>query len=118
MGNGKAVIPEAAPSEKISLMDVFSLEINEATKLIESGIATPNDIETGVKLGLNRPFGPVTVAQGLSSSDVLKTLNSLYEKYKIDVFKPSSTIINGKLRRHFHHIRQKRPETKILPRNT
>ena len=99
--NGKAVIPEAAPSEKISLMDVFSLEINEATKLIESGIATPNDIETGVKLGLNRPFGPVTVAQGLSSSDVLKTLNSLYEKYKIDVFKPSSTIINGKLKEAF-----------------
>ncbi len=96
--NGKAIIPDSGESDKISLMDVFSLEINEATKLIEHGVAVPSDIETGVKLGLNRPFGPITVAQGLSNDDVLGTLNALYKKYNISVFSPSETIKNGKLK--------------------
>ncbi len=96
--NGKAIIPDSGESDKISLMDVFSLEINEATKLIEQGVAVPTDIETGVKLGLNRPFGPITVAQGLSNDEVLNTLNDLYKKYNISVFSPSGTIKNGKLK--------------------
>ncbi len=96
--NGKAKIPEAEESDKISLMDMFALEINEATKLIENGVATPEDIETGVKLGLNRPFGPVTVANGLSNDDVIETLDKLYNEYKMEVFKPSKTLNEHKMK--------------------
>ena len=49
--NGKAIIPDAEESDKINLMDMFALEINEATRLIEDGVASPDDIETGVKYG-------------------------------------------------------------------
>jgi enoyl-CoA hydratase/3-hydroxyacyl-CoA dehydrogenase len=96
--NGKAVIPDAEESDRINLIDIFALEINEATKLIEDNVASPDDIETGVKYGLNRPFGPVTVANGLSNDDVLETLNRLHEQYKIDVFKPSKTIETHKMK--------------------
>lgn len=100
--NGKAIIPDANESEKISLMDMFALEINEATKLIEDGVAVPDDIETGVKYGLNRPFGPITVANGLSNDEVLETLNNLYKQYKIEVFKPSKTIESHKMKESFN----------------
>ena len=96
--NGKAIIPESGESDKISLMDAFALEINEATKLLEDNVASPDDIETGVKYGLNRPFGPITVANGLSNDDILETLNKLYNEYKIDVFLPSKTIKEHKLK--------------------
>ena len=100
--NGKAIIPDANESDKISLMDMFALEINEATKLIEDGVAVPDDIETGVKYGLNRPFGPITVANGLSNDEVLETLNNLYKQYKIEVFKPSKTIESHKMKESFN----------------
>lgn len=100
--NGKAIIPDANESEKISLMDMFALEINEATKLIEDGVAVPDDIETGVKYGLNRPFGPITVANGLSNDEVLETLNNLYKQYGIEVFKPSKTIESHKMKESFN----------------
>jgi enoyl-CoA hydratase/3-hydroxyacyl-CoA dehydrogenase len=99
---GKAIIPDAEESDKISLMDMFALEINEATKLIEDGVAIPDDIETGVKYGLNRPFGPITVANGLSNDEVLETLNKLYTEYKIEVFKPSKTIESHKMKETFN----------------
>ncbi|WP_337860944.1 3-hydroxyacyl-CoA dehydrogenase NAD-binding domain-containing protein [Ferroplasma sp.] len=100
--NGKAIIPESEESDKINLMDIFALEINEATKLIEDGVAVSADIETGVKYGLNRPFGPITVANGLTNDEVLETLNKLYEQYKIDVFKPSKTIEAHKMKEAFN----------------
>ncbi len=100
--NGKAIIPDAGESDKINLMDMFALEINEATRLIEDGVAVPEDIETGVKYGLNRPFGPITVANGLSNDEVLETLNKLYSQYKIDVFKPSKTIESHKMKEAFN----------------
>lgn len=96
--NGKAQIPSSEPSTKVQLMDVFALEINEATKLIEDGVATPADIEKGFCLGMNRPFGPVSVANGLSNREVKDKLNELYEKYKANVFKPSRSIEEGKLK--------------------
>ncbi|EQD26202.1 3-hydroxybutyryl-CoA dehydrogenase, partial [mine drainage metagenome] len=42
--NKKAIIPKTEPSEKVELMDILSLEVNEAVKLIEDGVATPEDI--------------------------------------------------------------------------
>ena len=81
--SGRAIIPDAEESDKINLMDMFALEINEATKLIEDGVASPDDIETGVKYGLNRPFGPITVANGLSNDEVLETLKSLNTLFQV-----------------------------------
>ena len=100
--NGKAVIPPVEESDKINLMDMFALEINEATKLIEDNVATAQDIETGVKYGLNRPFGPITVANGLSNDEVLSTLDRLHKQFGIEVFKPSDTLKNHKMKEVFN----------------
>ncbi|MHB1440976.1 MAG: 3-hydroxyacyl-CoA dehydrogenase/enoyl-CoA hydratase family protein [Cuniculiplasma sp.] len=96
--DGKAQIPKANPSTKVELMDVFALEINEAVKLIEDGVATPVDIEKGFCLGMNRPFGPISVAKGLSNREVKGKLDQLHEKYGVDVFKPARSIEEGKMK--------------------
>ena len=100
--SGRAIIPDAEESDKINLMDMFALEINEATRLIEDGVASPDDIETGVKYGLNRPFGPITVANGLSNDEVLETLKRLYTQYNLEVFKPSKSIETHKMKEAFN----------------
>ena len=96
--NGHAKIPDAKPSSVIDLMDVLVVEINEAAKIIEEGIAEPSDIETGVKLGMNRPFGPISVAEGLTNAEIRKKLEKLSEKFATRIFYPARSIQEGKLR--------------------
>jgi enoyl-CoA hydratase/3-hydroxyacyl-CoA dehydrogenase len=94
---GKASVPKAPPTDKISVMDIFCVEINEAVKLIEEGVAGPEDIEKGVSLGMGRPFGPITVAKGLSNSEVKSKLEELAERFDCKVFAPAKAIREGKM---------------------
>jgi len=96
--NGKAVIGSVNPTDKVTLLDVLVLEVNEAVKLIELGVASPDDIETAVKLGLNRPFGPISVAQSMTNSEVKEKLEQLSKEFQCNVFAPAESIKNGKLR--------------------
>ncbi len=95
---GRAQIPGVQPTDKVSIMDIFALEINESVKLIEEGVARPEDIEKGVTLGMNRPFGPITVAKDLSNAEVKAKLEELAAKYDCRVFAPARSIVEGKLR--------------------
>ncbi len=96
--NGKAKIPAAAPSNAVEIMDIFTLEINEAVKLIEDGVAEPADIEKGFCLGMNRPFGPISVAENLTSKEVKERLEQIHGKFGINVFSPAKSIMEGKLK--------------------
>jgi len=95
---GRAQIPKVPPTEKLSILDIFALEINESVKLIEEGVASPEDIEKGVTLGMNRPFGPITVAKDMSSAEVKAKLEELAKAYDCAVFAPARAIVEGKLR--------------------
>jgi enoyl-CoA hydratase/3-hydroxyacyl-CoA dehydrogenase len=96
--SGKAEIPKVAPTDKVSIMDIFALEINEAVKLIEEGVAAPEDVEKGVVLGMNRPFGPITVAKDLSNAEVKAKLEELASKFDCGIFAPAKAIAEGRMR--------------------
>ncbi len=96
--SGKAIIGSASPTDKVTLLDVLVLEVNEAVKLIELGVASPDDIETAVKLGLNRPFGPISVAQSITSSEAREKLEKISKEFQCSVFEPAASIRDGKLR--------------------
>jgi len=96
--SGKAQIPAGKESTKVELMDVLAIELNEALKLIEEGVASPEDIETGVRLGMNRPFGPISVAQGLTNAEIKKKLEDLSSRFQSNIFAPTRSIAEGKLK--------------------
>ncbi len=53
----------------------------EAIRLLEEGVATPEDIDTACKLGLGHPVGPFSLMD-LTSNDLnLKVQEILYESY-------------------------------------
>lgn len=96
--SGAAQIPKTSPTDKISLLDIFSIEINEAVKLIEEGVALPDDVERGVVLGMGRPFGPITVAKDLTNAEVRSRLQELASKLDCSVFAPAKSIAEGRMR--------------------
>lgn len=77
---------------------MLALEVNEAVKLIEDAISSPEDIEAGVKLGMNRPFGPISVASSLTNAEIRAKLQKLHETFGVDVFAPAKSIAEGRLR--------------------
>jgi enoyl-CoA hydratase/3-hydroxyacyl-CoA dehydrogenase len=95
---GRANIPDVPPTDKISLMDLLAVDINEAVKLIEEGVARPDDIEKAVVLGGNRPFGPISVAKDLSNAEVKAKLEELATRFDCKIFAPTRAIAEGKMR--------------------
>ncbi len=88
---------KASPSEKVNPLDFTIVEINEAVKLVEMGVAKPGDIDKAVKLGLNRPFGPFELAKSMKVEQIVSRLEELSNEFGKEIFKPAESLKAGKL---------------------
>jgi 3-hydroxybutyryl-CoA dehydrogenase len=59
----------------------------DAIRVYEAGLASREDIDTGVKLGLNHPMGPLTLADFVGLDTTLAVADVLYEEYGESRFK-------------------------------
>jgi enoyl-CoA hydratase/3-hydroxyacyl-CoA dehydrogenase len=73
-------IPREA-GERVDLVKVFAPAVNAAAWLLRNGVASKEDIETAVKLGLGWPKGVFEIADELGLDNVVSALNKLAEKY-------------------------------------
>ena len=60
---------------------MFLVFLAEAVRLVEEGVATPEDIDTACKLGLGHPMGPFELMDATSSSLCLQAAEILHEAY-------------------------------------
>jgi 3-hydroxybutyryl-CoA dehydrogenase len=56
--------------------------ILDAMRAYDSGVATREDIDTAVKLGLNHPMGPLTLADFVGLDTILFIADAMYEEFK------------------------------------
>ncbi len=61
---------------------LVSPQILNAIRMVESGIATRQDIDTAMKLGLNYPMGPLELADLIGLDTVLFIVNAIYDKLR------------------------------------
>src|SRR5699024_12449316 len=55
--------------------------INEAIFAVHEGVATPEDIDKVMKLGMNHPMGPLTLADFIGLDTCLYIMEVLYEGF-------------------------------------
>ena len=67
-------------------------QINEAITLLEEGVATKEDIDSAVKMGLNHPMGPFQLADYIGLDICLSILEVLYSKNKTGGKKPAALL--------------------------
>lgn len=67
--------------------------INEAIFALYEGIATPEDIDKGMKLGTNHPMGPLALADLIGLDTVLAIISVLYEGFKDPKFRPCPLLV-------------------------
>lgn len=62
--------------------------INEAIYTLYEGLATPEDIDTVMKLGMNHPMGPLALADLIGLDTCLSILKVLYEGFHDSKYRP------------------------------
>ncbi len=70
---------------------------NEAFNMLEAGIATPEDIDKALKLGLNHPMGPFELVDLVGLDVRLKILEYLHQTLG-EKYRPNS-LLEGRLGR-------------------
>lgn len=68
--------------------------INEAIFAYEQGIASKEDIDTVMKLGMNHPMGPLELADFVGLDIVLDVLDVLYREYEDPKYRASPLLRN------------------------
>lgn len=62
--------------------------INEAIYAVYEGVASPEDIDTVMKLGMNHPMGPLTLADFIGLDTCLYIMEVLYEGFGDSKYRP------------------------------
>jgi enoyl-CoA hydratase/3-hydroxyacyl-CoA dehydrogenase len=82
------------PRIPFNLLDEYDVDrswavaVNEAAWLISDDAASPQDIDTGMKLGTYWPSGPCEYADRVGLDTMLNKLKDLYAKYSMEMYKP------------------------------
>ncbi len=67
---------------------VLQVMINEAIYCLYEGVASAEDIDTVMKLGMNHPMGPLQLADFIGLDTVLAIMETLYEGYADCKYRP------------------------------
>ncbi|MBL7998197.1 MAG: 3-hydroxybutyryl-CoA dehydrogenase [Candidatus Kapabacteria bacterium] len=67
---------------------ILAMLINEAAFAVMENVATPQDIDNAMKLGVNYPQGLLEWADKIGIDIVLMILDSLYDEYKQERYRP------------------------------
>ncbi len=63
--------------------------LNEACFVLQEGLAAPEDIDTGVRLGLNHPMGPLALADFIGLDTCLSIAEVLHRELGDDKYRPA-----------------------------
>ena len=66
---------------------IIFMIINEAFYTVQEGTATKEDIDLGMKLGTNYPFGPFEWCDKIGIAHIYETLEAIYEDTKEERYK-------------------------------
>jgi len=89
IGKTVSVSPDIPAFVVDQLANPFLLD---AIRMVENGVTTAEDIDTGVRLGLNHPMGPLALADLVGLDTILLIANALYDELKDPKFAPPTLL--------------------------
>ena len=96
---GRPVIDLSKATKEFDLNHMIALQVNEATKLLEEGVADdPKEIDLAMANGGGSPFGPFALAQSIGYPVLLAKLEELCARFKLEIFKPTKAMREGNIK--------------------
>jgi 3-hydroxybutyryl-CoA dehydrogenase len=68
--------------------------LNEACFALQEGLATPDDIDQGARLGLNHPMGPLELADFVGLDTLLAIAEVMHRDFGDDKYRPPVLLRN------------------------
>jgi 3-hydroxybutyryl-CoA dehydrogenase len=68
---------------------ILSLIVNEAARALEEGVASAEEIDVAMRLGVNYPKGPLKWADQIGLDEVLAVLEGLHKETGEDRYRPA-----------------------------
>jgi enoyl-CoA hydratase/3-hydroxyacyl-CoA dehydrogenase len=96
---GRPKIDLAKATKEYDINHMVALQVNEATKLLEEGVADdPKEIDLAMANGGGSPHGPFAMAQKIGYNVLVPKLDELYNKFKLEIFKPTKMMREGNIK--------------------
>ena len=96
---GRPKIDLSKATKEFDINHMIALQVNEATKVLEEGVADdPKEVDLAMANGGGSPFGPFALAQGIGYPVLLAKLEEINKKFPLDIFKPTQTMKEGKIK--------------------
>ena len=96
---GRPQIDPAKATKEYDFNHMIALQVNEATKILEEGIADdPKEVDLAMANGGGSPFGPFALAQSIGYPVLLAKLEDVYKKFPLDIFKATKTMKDGSIK--------------------
>jgi enoyl-CoA hydratase/3-hydroxyacyl-CoA dehydrogenase len=73
---------------------IEAMMMNEAAKLIDNNVATPEAIDTGMRLGTGFPEGPCRRGDKIGLDVVLEELEELHDEYGDERYEPANYLVD------------------------
>lgn len=68
---------------------ILAMIVNLCCEMAQTGVGSPQDIETAMKLGLNYPFGPLGFGDRIGPANIFETMRNLQEVTGSDRYRSS-----------------------------
>lgn len=95
---GRPTIDMGKAREDFDPTDMIAIQVNEATKLLEAGVAkSAEDIDKAMANGGGGGIGPFQLAKGIGFDKLAKRCEELAKEYGVESFKPTETLKKGSI---------------------
>ncbi|MCD6280857.1 MAG: 3-hydroxyacyl-CoA dehydrogenase family protein [Deltaproteobacteria bacterium] len=96
--SGRPNIDTSKATKEFDINHLIALQVNEATKLLEEGVVDdPKVIDLAMANGGGAGIGPFTLAKSIGYETLVKKCEELADKFKVEVFRPTKTMREGKI---------------------
>jgi len=91
--DGEGANYEPGDGEGFDTLRVEACIVNQAARIVGEDVATPEEVDTGMRLGTGFPEGPCRRADKLGLDTVLEKLRDLHEEYGADRYEPHPYLV-------------------------
>lgn len=96
---GRPTIDLSKATQMYDINHLIATQVNEATKVLAEGVAASTaEVDLAMANGGGSPFGPFTLAQSIGYPVLVAKLEELYNKFKLEVFKPTEMMKKGDIK--------------------
>ncbi|HIE17782.1 MAG TPA: 3-hydroxyacyl-CoA dehydrogenase [Dehalococcoidia bacterium] len=95
---GRPEIDLSKAKEDFDPTDLIAIQVNEAAKLLEEGVAkSPDDIDKAMVNGGGGAFGPFQLAREIGFDKLAARCEQLARQFGVKAFEPTETLKRGKI---------------------